>query len=173
MREPSFIDRRLAVKPSSVHGRGLFATAPIPRGETVIRWGGSLTSRPPKDKTGKVVIQVDDNLWSIEDRDKPEDDTYYLNHSCDSNLWMADGRTFMARRAIKAGEEVTADYALFMDEKYEAAWICGCGARTCRGRVSGKDYLVPEVQKRYQGHFSPLVQKRIVVPSCSRAGSRT
>ncbi len=35
-----------------------------------------------------------------------------LNHSCDSNLWMADEATVVARRDIAAGEELTLDYAL-------------------------------------------------------------
>lgn len=45
-----------------------------------------------------------------------------LNHACDSNLWMADEVTLIARRHIVSGEELTVDYALFTTQQI-GIWI--------------------------------------------------
>ena len=38
---------------------------------------------------------------------------------------------------------------------------CACGALHCRGRISGNDWKLPELQRRYKGYFSPYLQRRI------------
>ena len=44
-----------------------------------------------------------------------------------------------ARRAIKAGEELTYDYGITLDEPHTARlkkiWACRCGARKCTGTM--------------------------------------
>lgn len=87
---------------------------------------------------------------------------YYINHSCDPNIWLQDAATLVARRDIPAGEEITADYILWeADENYIAKWDCQCGSSLCRKKITGKDWRLPELQERYKGHFSPLLNKRI------------
>ncbi len=89
-------------------------------------------------------------------------DDFFLNHSCDPNLWLVDEVTFGARRDIRPGEEVTADYAYWQaEEDLIAAWTCHCGSPLCRGRVTGRDWRLPELQERYRGHFSPFINARI------------
>ena len=56
-------------------------------------------------------MQRDTDLFSIEDRG--DDDGYFVNHSCNGNLWMTDAFTLTARRDINKDEEITADYALW------------------------------------------------------------
>jgi hypothetical protein len=56
-------------------------------------------------------MQRDDNLFSVEDRG--DDETYFINHSCDGNLRMKDAFTLIARIDINNDEEITADYALW------------------------------------------------------------
>src|SRR5258705_189171 len=82
------------------------------------------------------------------------------NHSCDSNLWMRDELMLEARRDIATGEEVTIDYAL---QTSVADWemACNCGSALCRKVVRGDDWLRPELQDRYRGHFSPFLNERI------------
>lgn len=74
---------------------------------------------------------------------------------------MVDGRTFVSKIPIKKGEEITLDYALFESEEYLSSWNCHCGCEDCRKHITGKDYLLASVQKKYRHHFSPIVQKRI------------
>ncbi len=109
---------------------------------------------------GKLVMQWDEDLFSVENRG--DDIGYYINHSCDPNLWMQDAYTLVAKRDIEEGEEITADYALWeADENYVSKWKCSCGLSFCRKRITGKDWRLPGLQKRYKGHFSPLINKRI------------
>jgi hypothetical protein len=87
---------------------------------------------------------------------------HFLNHSCDPNLWMADEVTLVTRRPVEAGEELTADYALWeMDEDWISQWRCQCGSVQCRGTITGKDWRSQELQTKYQGHFLPLINERI------------
>ena len=68
---------------------------------------------------GRDVGQWDDDPYSIEERGAGEG--YFLNHSCDSNLWFEGAFTLVARRGAEPGEELTIDYALFeADEAFRA-----------------------------------------------------
>jgi D-alanine-D-alanine ligase-like ATP-grasp enzyme len=57
------------------------------------------------------------------------------NHSCAPNT-AYDGLNVIALRHITKGEELTLDYAAFLDENMEP-FQCRCGAANCRGDVSG------------------------------------
>ncbi len=159
----SFIHPSIEIRDSLIGGKGMFAKEDIPKGTVVIRWGGTFLKRDelPKDANKFILIQVEDNLWSVEPRDKPEDESYFINHSCEPNVWMQDGITFVTMSDIKKGEELTTDYALFVSENYIAKWICKCGSKMCRKRITGKDYLLPELQAKYKKHFSLIINKKI------------
>ena len=109
------------------------------------------------------AIQIDEHLHLVELSDvKTQRDGGSLNHSCDSNLWMADEVTLIARRDIAAGDELTVDYALFSG----AAEIivennCQCGSVMCRHIITGNDWQLTEVQRHYYPHFSPFLNARI------------
>ncbi len=154
---------KIIIKNSPLEGKGMFANEDIKRGEKLIVWGGNYVDKREAKKyreQGKLVMQWDDDLYSYEDRG--DDDGYFINHSCDPNMWMTDAYTLIAKRNIKKGEELTADYALWeADENYLSKWVCKCGSPLCRGRVTGKDWRRHDLQKRYKDHFSPLINKRI------------
>ncbi len=38
---------------------------------------------------------------------------------------------------------------------------CLCSSPVCRHTVTGNDWMLPELQKRYKGYFSPFLQHRI------------
>jgi D-alanine-D-alanine ligase len=57
------------------------------------------------------------------------------NHSCTPNTAF-DGLNVVATRNINAGEELTLDYAAFLDENMEP-FSCQCGAPNCRGLITG------------------------------------
>ncbi len=75
---------------------------------------------------------------------------------------MLDDVTLLSRRDIAPDEEVTMDYAM---HEADPDWImkepCRCGSPNCRGRVRGNDWMREDLQKRYHGHFSPFLNKRI------------
>jgi len=161
----SWIDPRIEIRPSPIGGKGMFAREPIKEGEIVIVWGGVVLSE--EDITAGrfrkgTLAAIAENLWL---GGPPDDEDYaadYTNHSCDPNLWMKDEATLMARRDIETGEELTADYVVWeADEDYKAAWECKCGSPLCRKSIMGKDWRLPDLQKRYKNHFSPFLNKRI------------
>ena len=80
---------------------------------------------------GKLMMQIDDDLYSIEE---PGDDpTYFMNHSCDPNVWMEGSMTLVARRAFVTGEGLTLDYSLTEAvEDFVMEWGCVCGSANCR-----------------------------------------
>lgn len=168
----SWFSPKIEVRTSPVQGRGSFAAERIEPGEVVEVWGersdGRLVVTYTTDRDvaesaraqGKDVMQWDDDLYSIEERGA--DEGYFLNHSCDPNLWFKDAFILMARNPVEPGEELTIDYALFeADDAFRASWRCRCGSVTCRGTVTGRDWQLADVQARYAGHFSPLLEKRI------------
>ena len=148
----SWIDRRLEVRPSAIACLGLVAGTAIPTGAAVVVWGGQEVE---VWRRGCVAVAEDRYLAGSDASD-------FLNHSCDSNLWMQDAVTLVVRRAVAAGEEATVDYALFeADERWRASWRCRCGSAHCRGVVSGEDWRAPQLQARYGGHLSPFLENRI------------
>ena len=78
----------------------------------------------------------------------------YGNHNCDPNLWHEDATTIVARRLIRANEELTIDYATHtISPKWSMA--CRCGSSSCRGMVTGEDWRLPNLQAWYGRHWTP------------------
>ena len=176
----TWLSPKIEVRASPVHGRGTFAVADIAAGEAVEVWGQLWQDRLTVEYTadaaravlaaqrGMVVMQWDDELFSIERRGG--DPGYFINHGCDPALWFRDAFTLEARRLVLTGDELTLDYALFeADESFQATWTCRCGAADCRGSVTGRDWLRTQLQSRYAGRFTPLLNKRIAALSAGQA----
>lgn len=160
-------DPRLETGTSRISGTGMFARAPIKRGEVVCIVGGKVMTDSEFalfQATHSLYssIQIDGNLHLVEDHETIRYLDGYLNHSCDSSAWMEDEVTLVARRDIESGEEITVDYALFTTQ---SNWMldnrCHCGSPHCRRIVTGDDWRRKEVQERYRGHFSPFINRRI------------
>ncbi|PYL32540.1 MAG: hypothetical protein DMF35_08075 [Verrucomicrobia bacterium] len=83
----------------------------------------------------------------------------YSNHSCDPNLGLRGEITFVAMCEIRAGEELTHDWAMTDDDDYSVE--CNCGANSCRKVLTGKDWQKPELQRKYAGYFSAYLARKI------------
>jgi hypothetical protein len=84
-----------------------------------------------------------------------------LNHSCDPTVAWVDGEArLVAFRDVAAGEELTVDYATCTTDP-SMLLRCHCETYRCRQMVTGDDWQIPELQRRYAGHFAPEVQRRI------------
>jgi hypothetical protein len=158
------INQKVKVVKSKIDGIGMFATETIDIDEVILIWGGNCytdnAGAVEAIAKGKGIMQWDEDLYSFETDNIEE--CFAINHSCDPNAWMNDAFTIVARRKIKKGEEILADYALWEhDEGVVYSWLCNCGTSLCRRKVTGKDWRNTELQKRYKGHFSPLLNKRI------------
>lgn len=159
----TWMNPKIEIRKTSNKGKGMITNELIKTDDIILIWGGEYTNakgaKEVKEK-GKLVLQWDDDLFSVEDRG--DDMGYFINHACDSNTWMKDAYTLVAKRNIQVGEEVTADYALWeADPNYVSKWECQCGSIVCRKRIMGNDWKLSGVQERYKSHFSPLINKRI------------
>ncbi len=163
----AWYDSRVAIRPSAIQGGGMYATAPIAVGEVVAVAGGTVMSEEAFQAYRATVtqwnaMQIGERLHLVDLIQTPEASHGSINHSCDSNLWMLDEVTLVARREIAAEEELTLDYAL---TTVEPGWVldqpCHCGSALCRQRITGNDWLLPSLQQRYQGHFAPFINARI------------
>ena len=90
----------------------------------------------------------------------PRSESRFGNHSCDPNLWWTDAYTLSARRDVAAGEELTSDYATSTADP-SFLLRCHCESTRCRGMITGDDWQIRELQPRYDGHWVPMLQRRI------------
>ena len=143
--------RRIQVRRSGVHGKGVFALQAITEGDTlieykgeVISWAEALERHPhdPGQPNHTFYFHVDDDR--VIDGAVHGNAARWINHACEPNCEAEDrdGRIFIkALRDIKPGEELFFDYRLVIDERYTAklkkAYACWCGAPTCRGTLLG------------------------------------
>jgi len=144
--------RRIQVRRSGVHGKGVFALQDIAEGETVVEYVGEIIGWKEADR--RPPNNPDDPnhtfFFSIRDGKKVIDAAVggnaarWINHSCNPNCEADEDddthRVFIkALRNIKAGEELNYDYGLVIDERYtpklKAQYLCLCGAKQCRGTM--------------------------------------
>jgi len=129
----------------AISGYGIYANRPIASGEIVYHG----EERPTRVVTKNHVA----GKWSKEEQLRFRQyayplggDTYAFwdaepgewapqNHSCDANTMMA-GLNMVATRDIMTGEELTLDYACFLDKEMEP-FQCHCGSHKCRGAIKG------------------------------------
>ena len=127
----------------------MFARLPINEDDTVIEYKGEIISeaeierRYPEDLDGlnhTFVFGVEHD-YNI-DGGSLGNAARWINHSCEPNCdtYEENKRIFIrAARRIRAGEELTYDYAIEAGEPLTKAlkkrWPCWCGAKKCRGTV--------------------------------------
>lgn len=160
----SYLSPKTQVQPSAIHGRGLFARAPIACGEIVCVKGGHIfnreTLRELQATLGPAEIQIAEDLFiGPTSADEREGSMIFSNHSCDPNIGVQGQIVFVALRDIAAGEELTHDWATTDDDDYVLA--CNCGACNCRKMLTGKDWQRADLQEKYRGYFSWYLQKKI------------
>jgi uncharacterized protein len=162
----SYLSPKTQVRESKIHGRGLFATTEIAKDEIVAVKGGHIISREElreiTPRLGPVEIQIDEDLFiAPTTEEEREGSMLYSNHSCNPNVGMRGEITFIAMRDIRAGEELTHDWAMTDDNDYSIE--CKCGAPNCRKILTGKDWQRADLQTRYAGYFSAYLARKIAV----------
>ncbi len=141
--------RRIQVRRSGVHGRGVFALQDIAEGEVIVEYAGKVISyeesqrrhpHDPEHPNHTFFFQIDGDR--VIDGGDGGNSARWINHSCDPNCFAeeVDDRIFIsALRNINAGEELGYDYGLIIEERYtaqlKADYACHCGAAECRGTM--------------------------------------
>lgn len=152
------------VRESPIHGKGLFAKAPIACGEIVAVKGGYILSQQQwserERELGSAEIQITEELFiATVGQEERDGAMLYTNHSCDPNIALQGQIVFVAMRDIAVNEELTFDWATTDDGEYVMA--CKCGNAQCRGTITGKDWMKPDLQAKYKGWFCWFLQRKI------------
>ncbi|MCG2809809.1 MAG: SET domain-containing protein [Candidatus Portnoybacteria bacterium] len=152
------------VKKSIVGGKGLFAKTNIKKGEVVFIKAGHIVNQKEARQYHKTVgdfeVQIYDNFFlTPKAKNEIKNLVIHFNHSCNPNAGPDGQITFVALRNIKTGEEITCDYATITASPYRLK--CNCGTKYCRGIITGNDWKLKELQKRYKNNFSWFILKKI------------
>ena len=147
---------RFAARRSSIHGRGVFAIAPIHAGDTLIQYKGRLITHAQADRiygdgadSGHTFLFTL-NARYIVDANSGGNSARWINHSCDPNCQALieesrdgdprrDKVVIEAMRDIAPGVELTYNYGIVLEvphtQRMRALWACRCGARHCTGTL--------------------------------------
>jgi SET domain-containing protein len=145
--------RRIAVRNSPIHGRGVFALQRISKGTRIIEYKGNLITDKEADRRYSRVHEHSPHtmLFSLDggmviDATRRGNSARWINHSCVPNCDIEEeGRRIFidARRDIHPGDELTYDYNLQIGEKHtkvaKREHACFCRARRCRGTMLGEE----------------------------------
>jgi SET domain/Domain of unknown function (DUF3331) len=172
--------RKITVRGSRVHGRGVFATRPIGAAEFIcdyrgerITWNEAVERHPHDPSQPNHTFYFDIGDGFVIDGAVGGNSARWINHSCAPNCDAVDnGRKISIRtiRDVSAGEELGIDYALTVSirrtAKLRAQYACHCGSLDCRGtmlatqpwRVARTRDDVPVVQADGHKHAAPVVR---------------
>jgi D-alanine-D-alanine ligase len=133
------------VKGNSISGYGIYANREIKKGEVIF----SGEARSQRIITRRFVDEHWDEDAKLHFRryaypisgevfilwDEEPSEWAPQNHCCDANT-VYDGLNVLANSDIYKGQELTLDYATFLDQHMEP-FDCQCGSKNCRGKISG------------------------------------
>jgi uncharacterized protein len=139
----------IEVRNSNVHGRGVFATRRIAKGERIIEYLGDRVSHEEADRRYESKDANDSHTFlfivdskTVIDAGVDGNDARFFNHSCNPNCEsvVEKRRVFIeALRAIEPGEEMTYDYQIYKEEgdpeNIDEVFACRCGFEKCRGTM--------------------------------------
>jgi SET domain-containing protein len=136
------------VRGSRIHGHGMFAVQPIPKGTRIIEYTGERITkaegwRREKLRQERAKRGGDGCIYTFELNTKTDIDgrvlwntARYINHSCAPNCesQTVRGRVWIvAIRDICPEEELTYDY--YYDFEHYREHPCRCGANNCAGFI--------------------------------------
>lgn len=136
--------KRIDVRKSAVHGRGVYTMHFIPKGKRIVEYTGERVAweAAPNDENSPHTFNFGLENGDVINPDIGGNDARWINHSCNPNCEAIeeDYRIFIyAMRDIQAGEELFYDYALEIDEpvteESKRKFACHCGSPNCRGTM--------------------------------------
>ena len=135
---------RVQVRLSPIHGTGAFARTDIPAGTRVIEYIGERISKEESirrcERNNEYIFALNEQFDL--DGNIPANAARYLNHSCVPNCEaeLQEGHIWIvARRGIRAGEELTFNYGFDLIDYREHP--CRCGAAECAGYIVAEEFF--------------------------------
>lgn len=132
-------------KGNAIAGYGIYASKDLQPGEIVFTGEGRqqrIITKRFVEKNWNAAQQRDfrryayplsEEVFVLWDEDPNE--WAPQNHSCEANTTF-DGLNVVVIKPIQQHEELTLDYAQFLDDSMEP-FNCQCGAKNCRGKITG------------------------------------
>ena len=133
--------KRVSVRRSSIHGKGVFALRALTPGERIFEYKGLLTTWTEASRHHERREQEAHTFLfgrsdgRVIDGGRGGNSARWLNHSCAPNCESIEdgGRIFIqAIRSIEAGEELFIEYLLVIEspmaEDVRAQYACRCAA---------------------------------------------
>ncbi|OAJ53680.1 SET domain-containing protein-lysine N-methyltransferase [Paraburkholderia ginsengiterrae] len=137
--------RRVIVRRSPVHGKGIFAMRSLAAGECVLEYRGEITTwrnalrRHRREGVAGHTFLFGLSDGRVIDGSRGGNSARWLNHACTPNCeTIEDGERIFIHtlRPIHVGEELFIDYLLAIDdpedEEARAQYACACAAPDCR-----------------------------------------
>jgi hypothetical protein len=147
---------KIAQRRSKIHGNGVFAIAPIKKGEDIVEYKGKMITHAEADEryhgdlgSGHTFLFTLNEEWIL-DANRNGNVARWINHSCEPNAiafvhghesedLKKDRVIIEALRNIEPGEEITYDYGFEFDvpytEELKQIWACRCGSPKCTGTM--------------------------------------
>lgn len=167
----SWVNPKIEIRDAGDIGIGSFVTEDVAKGEILIVQGGRIVSESTLDEPAYEAyayhcfqVERDAYICPVELERGCADGVFNVNHSCEPTGGFRGQITLVSMRDLKAGEQVTFDYAMTDVGSEDEGWKdmdCKCESQSCRKKVGGSDWKIPELQDRYKGYFSPYVQELI------------
>ena len=132
------------VRASGIHGMGIFARRDIPQGSCVIEYLGERVSKAEslrRRKQGNFFVFIVTDQFDL-DGAVEWNPARFINHSCTPNCdaQMEDEHIWIiARRDIRAGEELSFNYGYDLQD-YEDH-LCRCGSPECLGFMVAEEHF--------------------------------
>jgi len=140
--------KKYQVRKSPIHGNGVFAAAPIKKGEFILEYLGEKIDKEESNRRGLAyeaaakksgggsvyIFELDEN-FDI-DGNFAYNDAKYINHACRTNAEAVnDGGSikFYATRDIAEGEEILYNYGYALEHFLDHP--CRCGFPECVGYI--------------------------------------
>lgn len=162
----NWLNPKISLAGTAHCGQSQIASADIRQGEILVVFGGHVMTMaefynlPPKIQEFPYQISEDPDLVLGPANADELHNGEFFNHSCDPNTGFKSEIRLVAMRDIRAGEELTFDYAMCTTNDF-GNMECYCGARNCRGYIKGDDWKISELQQRYRGYFQPYIEAKI------------
>jgi len=123
------MEKPIIIKKSSIDGKGVFANKDFKKGKIILEWNLSKTltkEQAEKNKNKDYITFLKGKYVLMQSPEK------YINHSCNANTF-AKNFCDIAKRNIKKGEEITANY---IEEVPKGFFMkCNCKSKNCKGFI--------------------------------------
>jgi uncharacterized protein len=158
------------VKKSSIDGVGRFAQASIQKNNAVCVISGIVFKMTPEllnnlravagENIGYYSYLIEEQFLIV-NFNLSDNFGLRINHSCEPNVYPDGDIVWRAKKNIDVGDELTVDYSTIIDVDAVLIDKCTCGSSECRGKITGKDWLIPDYQQKTKDYFCFSIQRKI------------